>query len=144
MKRVYSSKLKAEVFALAPEQLKIFQQSGYTTPDAAEVIADAGAVRIEPPASSRAYAVFNCKSGAFRVRVKGCTVKGSETGAFVGEVVQAALIARLLENADPDKPKAAESRHVSGIASAVVEAIKKATENGGAAAPTAESEEVTE
>jgi len=92
MKKVYSSKLKAEVFALAPEQLKIFEQAGYKTPDAAEVIADAGAATIEPPASARAYAVFNLKSGAFSVRVRGCTVKGSETGAFVGEVVQASIM----------------------------------------------------
>lgn len=143
MKKVYSSKLKAEVFALAPEQIKIFQQSGYKTPDAAEVIADAGAVLIEPPAGARAYAVYNCKSGAFSVRVRGCTIKGSETGAFVGEVVQASIIARLLENADPDKPRAAD-KPASPIVSAIVEAFKKAAEGGDAAAPSAGSEEVTE
>lgn len=142
MKKVYSSKLKAEVFALAPEQLKIFERAGYKTPDAAEVIADAGAAVIEPPASARAYAVFNLKSGAFSVRVRGCTIKGSETGAFVGEVVQASIIARLLENADPDKPKTAD-KPASPLVSAIVEAFKKAAD-GGAAAPAAESEEVAE
>lgn len=144
MKRVYSSKLKAEVFALAPEQLKIFAQSGYKTPDAAEIIADAGAAIIEPPANKRAYVVFNFKSGAFSVRVRGCTLKGSETGAFVGEVVQAALTAKLLENADPDKPKSAD-KPASPIASAIVESIKRAADRtAGAAAPAAESEEVVE
>lgn len=143
MKRVYSSKLKAEVFALAPEQLKIFAQSGYKTPDAAAVIADAGAAIIEPPADKRAYVVFNYKSGAFSVRVRGCTLKGSETGAFVGEVVQAALTAKLLESADPDKPKAAD-KPASPIASAIVESIKRAADKAGAAAPATESEEVVE
>lgn len=126
MKKVYSSKLKAEVFALAPEQLKIFAQSGYKTPDAAEVIADAGAAIIEPPADKRAYVVFNFKSGAFSVRVRGCTVKSAAAGALVGEIVQAALTAKLLENADPDKPKAA-SKAASPLVSAIVESIKKAT-----------------
>ena len=50
MKKVYSQKASTEVFALAPEQLAVFKSAGYETPTAEEVIADAGAVRLTPPA----------------------------------------------------------------------------------------------
>lgn len=43
MKKVYSKKLGAEAYALAPEQLEVFRQAGYYAPKPEEVIADAGA-----------------------------------------------------------------------------------------------------
>ena len=70
MKKVYSKKLGGEVFALAPEQLEVFQNAGYQTPAPEEVIADAAAVKIEPPEGKRAYVVFDFKTGAFKVRTK--------------------------------------------------------------------------
>ena len=58
MKKLYSKQLGSEVYALAPEQLKVFASSGYEVPTPEAVIADAGAIRIVPPAGKRAYAVF--------------------------------------------------------------------------------------
>lgn len=49
MKKLYSKQLGSEVYALAPEQLKVFASSGYEVPTPEAVIADAGAIRIVPP-----------------------------------------------------------------------------------------------
>ena len=78
MKKVYSKKVGGEVFALAPEQLEVFRNAGYQTPAPEEVIADAGAAMLTPPEDKRAYVVLNLKSGEFAVRVRSCTLKGSE------------------------------------------------------------------
>ena len=43
MKKLYSKQLGSEVYALAPEQLKVFASSGYEVPTPEAVIADAGA-----------------------------------------------------------------------------------------------------
>ena len=107
MKKVYSKKLGGEVFALAPEQLEVFRNAGYQTPAPEEVIADAGEATLTPPEDKRAYVVLNLKSGEFAVRVRSCTLKGSEYSAVVGEIVQAGLLKRLAEQADPDRPKPA-------------------------------------
>ena len=55
MKKLYSKQLGSEVYALAPEQLKVFASSGYEVPTPEAVIADAGAIRIVPPAGKRAF-----------------------------------------------------------------------------------------
>lgn len=141
MKKVYSKKVGGEVFALAPEQLEVFRNAGYQTPTPEEVIADAGAAMLTPPEDKRAYVVLNLKSGEFAVRVRSCTLKGSEYSAVVGEIVQAGLLKRLAEQADPDRPKPAAP--AAGTASPFValfaEAIKKAfvggTEATGQTAP---------
>ena len=83
MKKVYSKKLGGEVFALAPEQLEVFRNAGYQTPAPEEVIADAGEATLTPPEEKRAYVVLNLKSGEFAVRVRSCTLKGSEYSAVV-------------------------------------------------------------
>lgn len=106
MKKTYSQRAGTEVFALSPEQIEVFKKAGYETPTAAEAIADAGAVKLTPPEGKRAYVAFDFKAGEFFVRVRTCTLKSSEVGAFVGEIVQAAITKRLAENADPDRPKA--------------------------------------
>lgn len=148
MKKAYSKRAGAEVFALAPEQLAVFQQSGYKVSTPEEVIADAGAVKLEPPEGKRAYVVFNFKTGDFSVRVRTCTLKnGKETGEIVGEIVQAGILKRLAENADPDRPKA-EPSAASPFASLLTEAIKKSFSgmvSAEAPAPAPEEgEEVTE
>lgn len=107
MKKVYSKKVGGEVFALAPEQLEVFRNAGYQTPAPEEVIADAGAAMLTPPEDKRAYVVLNLKSGEFAVRVRSCTLKGNEFSAVVGEIVQAGVLKRLAEQADPDRPKPA-------------------------------------
>lgn len=136
MKKVYSKKLGGEVFALAPEQLEVFRNAGYQTPAPEEVIADAGEATLTPPEEKRAYVVLNLKSGEFAVRVRSCTLKGSEYSAVVGEIVQAGLLKRLAEQADPDRPKPAAP--AAGTASPFValfaEAIKKAFVGGTEAA----------
>lgn len=161
MKKVYSKKAGAEVFALAPEQLEVFRQAGYKTPSPEEVIADAGAALLVPPEDKRAYVVLNLKTGEFVVRVRACTLKGKEASALVGEIVQAGMVKSLAEKADPDRPKPAAptapaapaAGAASPLASIFTEVIKKAV--GGAleqavassmqnaAAPTA-SEEVSD
>lgn len=158
MKKVYSKKAGAEVFALAPEQLEVFRQAGYKTPSPEEVIADAGAALLVPPEDKRAYVVLNLKTGEFAVRVRACTLKGKEASALVGEIVQAGMVKSLAEKADPDRPKpAAPTAPAAGaaspLASIFTEVIKKAV--GGAleqavassmqnaAAPT-DSEEVSD
>ena len=104
MKKYYSKTLGVEAFALDVAQLDILKKAGYTVPSPEAVIADP-AVRIEPPEDARAYVVFNFKSGAFTVRTRTQTLAGSEVGAFVGEVVSAAVLCSLVERADPDRPK---------------------------------------
>lgn len=153
MKKVYSKRAGAEVFALAPEQLEVFRKSGYETPAPEEVIADAGAATLTPPEGKRAYVVFNFKTGVFSVRVRTCTLEnGKATGELVGEIVQAGMVKRLAENADPDRPKAEPSAAgaPSPLASIITEALKKTLGGAKQAATTPpapapeESEEVTE
>lgn len=150
MKKAYSKRAGAEVFAIAPEQLAVFQKSGYEVSTPEEVIADAGTVKLTPPEGKRAYVVFNFKTGVFAVRVRTCTLKnGKETGEIVGEIVQAGILKRLAENADPDRPKAEHSTAGSSpFASLLTEALKKSFSG---MAPTAapapapeEREEITE
>ena len=83
MKKLYSKQLGSEVYALAPEQLKVFASSGYEVPTPEAVIADAGAIRIVPPAGKRAYAVFKFTTGAFVVRTSAETMTMQEVGTFV-------------------------------------------------------------
>lgn len=49
MKKLYSKKLGGEAFALDAAQLDTLKKAGYTVPSPEEVIADAAAVKIEPP-----------------------------------------------------------------------------------------------
>ena len=141
MKKLYSKQLGSEVYALAPEQLKVFASSGYEVPTPEAVIADAGAIRIVPPAGKRAYAVFKFTTGAFVVRTS------EETGTFVGEVVQAAIVCKLAENADPDRRKSeASGGQIASAVAALTAAIRRATGEAptGGDQAAAESPEVTE
>jgi len=106
MKKLYSKKLGGEAFALDAAQLDTLKKAGYTVPSPEEVIADAAAVKIEPPEGKRAYVVFDFKTGAFKVRTRTQTLAESEVGGFVGEVVSAAILCGFVERADMDKPKA--------------------------------------
>ena len=54
MKKLYSKKLGGEAFALDAAQLDTLKKAGYTVPSPEEVIADAAAVKIEPPEGKRA------------------------------------------------------------------------------------------
>lgn len=148
MKKAYSKRAGAEVFALDAAQLEVFKKSGYEVSTPEEVIADAGEVKLVPPEGKRAYVVFNFKTGVFSVRVRTCTLKnGKETGELVGEIVQAGILKRLAENADPDRPKAepAAAGTASPFASLLAEAIKKSFSGAAAPAPASvESEEITE
>lgn len=92
MKKLYSKKLGGEAFALDAAQLDTLKKAGYTVPSPEEVIADAAAVKIEPPEGKRAYVVFDFKTGAFKVRTRTQTLAESEVGGFVGEVVSAAIL----------------------------------------------------
>ena len=67
MKKLYSKQLGSEVYALAPEQLKVFASSGYEVPTPEAVIADAGAIRIVSPAGKRAFrnAFSHCSTARF-------------------------------------------------------------------------------
>ena len=94
MKKLYSKKLGGEAFALDAAQLDTLKKAGYTVPSPEEVIADAAAVKIEPPEGKRAYVVFDFKTGAFKVRTRTQTLTESEVGGFVGEVVSAAILMR--------------------------------------------------
>ena len=107
MKKLYSKKLGGEAFALDAAQLDILKKAGYTVPSPEEVIADAAAVKIEPPEGARAYVVFDFKTGAFTVRTRTQTLTDNEVGGFVGEVVSAAILSKFVERADPDRPKEA-------------------------------------
>ena len=95
MKKLYSKKLGGEAFALDAAQLDTLKKAGYTVPSPEEVIADAAAVKIEPPEGKRAYVVFDFKTGAFKVRTRTQTLAESEVGGFVGEVVSAAILCGL-------------------------------------------------
>ncbi len=160
MKKVYSKFFGGELYALDVEQLKIFAQAGYKTPKPEDVIADAGAAVVLPPDGKRAYVVFNGSTGAFSVRVKSDTLNPAAVGAFVGEVVAAAIICKQLEAADPDRPKPAPREVQPGqqtaaplndllfklgrtMAQAVREAAQAAPDAQGTT-PAAESPEVTE
>ena len=127
MKKYYSKTLGVEAFALDVAQLDILKKAGYTVPSPEAVIADP-AVRIEPPEDARAYIVFNFKSGAFTVRTRTQTLAGSEVGAFVGEVVSAAVLCSLVERADPDRPKkeASAASAASATASPIVNMLRDA------------------
>ena len=140
MKKLYSKQLGGEVYALTPEQLKVFASSGYEVPTPEAVIADAGAIRIVPPAGKRAYAAFKFTTGAFVVRTSAETLTMQEVGAFIGEVVQAAIVCKMAENADPDRPKPEAAG--GQIASAIRRATGEARTGGDQVA--AESPEVTE
>ena len=101
-----SSRILGEAFALDAAQLDTLKKAGYTVPSPEEVIADAAAVKIEPPEGKRAYVVFDFKTGAFKVRTRTQTLAESEVGGFVGEVVSAAILCGFVERADMDNPKA--------------------------------------
>lgn len=133
MKKVYSQKASTEVFALAPEQLAIFKSAGYETPTAEEAIADAGAVKLTPPEGKRAYVAFDFKKGEFFVRVKTCTLRGSEYSVLIKELIEAALLRGQVVQADPDRPKAAapaEGENVSLFVSLLTEGLKKSFTEG--------------
>ena len=57
MKKLYSKKLGGEAFALDAAQLDTLKKAGYTVPSPEEVIADAAAVKIEPPEGKRLRSV---------------------------------------------------------------------------------------
>ena len=151
MRKAYSKRAGAEVYALAPEQIEEFRKAGYKTPTPEEAIADAGAVKLEPPEGSRAYVVFDFKAGEFAVRVRTCTLKGSDYSSLCGEIIKAAILKRLAENADPDRPKAppaAGTSSAAGASSAIVELLKAALTKtiigaGATASPAAQTPTVT-
>lgn len=144
MKKLYSKKLGGEAFALDAAQLDILKKAGYTVPSPEEVIADAAAVKIEPPEGKRAYVVFDFKTGAFAVRTRTQTLKDSEVGGFVGEVVSAAILCNFVERADPDRQKA-EAPAASASASHLVNMLRDAIlrSASGKAAPAADEPEDT-
>jgi hypothetical protein len=125
MKKLYSKKLGGEAFALDAAQLDILKKAGYTVPSPEEVIADAAAVKIEPPEGARAYVVFDFKTGAFAVRTRTQTLTDNEVGGFVGEVVSAAILSKFVERADPDRPKEAVPA-ASATASPLVNMLRAA------------------
>lgn len=125
MKKLYSKKLGGGAFALDAAQLDILKKAGYTVPSPEEVIVDAAAVKIEPPEGKRAYVVFDFETGVFAVRTRTQTLKDSEVGGFVGEVVSAAILCNFVERADPDRPKA-EAPAASASASPLVNMLRDA------------------
>lgn len=133
MKKYYSKTLGVEAFALDVAQLDILKKAGYTVPSPEAVIADP-VVRIEPPEDARAYIVFNFKSGAFTVRTRTQTLAGSEVGAFVGEVVSAAVLCSLVERADPDRPKEATPATASPLVNMLRAAFLRAASDKAPAA----------
>lgn len=144
MKKLYSKKLGGEAFALDAAQLDTLKKAGYTVPSPEEVIADAAAVKIEPPEGKRAYVVFDFKTGAFKVRTRTQTLAESEVGGFVGEVVSAAILCNFVERADPDRPKA-EAPTASASASPLVNMLRDTIlrSASGKAAPAADEPEDT-
>lgn len=146
MKKLYSKRIGGEVFALDAAQLNVFAKNGYEVPTPEAVIADAGAIRIIPPAGKQAYAVFNFETGAFSVRICSQTLRKREIGAFIGEVVQAAAVCTAAEKADPDRVKADTEQNVSPFMSALVRSLERLAGNApaGGEHPAAESPEVTE
>lgn len=139
MKKLYSKKLGGEAFALDAAQLDILKKAGYTVPTPEEVIADAAAVKIEPPEGARAYVVFDFKTGAFAVRSRAQTLADNEVGAFVGEAVSAVILCKLAERADPDRPKEEAPPTISTLASALRDALVRTAGNSNKTA-SAESE----
>lgn len=115
----------AQTSALDAAQLDILKKAGYTVPSHEEVIADAAAVKIEPPEGARAYVVFDFKTGAFAVRTRTQTLTDNEVGGFVGEVVSAAILSNFVERADPDRPKGAAPA-ASATASPLVNMLRAA------------------
>lgn len=132
MRKAYSKRAGAEVFALAPEQIDIFKGAGYDTPTAEEAIADAGAIKLIPPEGKRAYVVFDFAKGEFFLRVRTCTLKSSELAGFVSELVQAAITKRAVESADPDRPKAepTSAATASPLGTLITETLKKSLLGG--------------
>lgn len=129
MKKLYSKKLGGEAFALDAAQLDILKKAGYTVPSPEEVIADAAAVKIEPPEGARAYVVFDFKTGAFAVRTRTQTLTDNEVGGFVGEVVSAAILSNFVERADPGRPKEATPATVSQLVNMLRDAFLRAANN---------------
>ena len=113
MKKVYSSKAKTTVYALSPEQLKVFRDAGYQTSTPEQVIADAANTRLIPPDGARALAIFDFNTGVFSVRVKTSILGPGETSNFVGEVVAADMLRLMAEQADPDRQLAAVPHNVA-------------------------------
>lgn len=147
MKKLYSKQLGSEVYALAPGTVESIRVERVRSPTPEAVIADAGAIRIVPPAGKRAYAVFKFTTGAFVVRTSAETMTMQEVGTFVGEVVQAAIVCKLAENADPDRPKPeASGGQIASAVAALTAAIRRATgeAHAGGDQAAAESPEVTE
>lgn len=134
MKKLYSKKLGGEAFALDAAQLDILKKAGYTVPSPEEVIADAAAVKIEPPEGARAYVVFDFKTGAFAVRTRTQTLTDNEVGGFVGEVVSAAILSNFVERADPDRPKGAASATASPLVNMLRAAFLRAASDKAPAA----------
>ena len=134
MKKLYSKKLGGEAFALDAAQLDILKKAGYTVPSPEEVIADAAAVKIEPPEGARAYVVFDFKTGAFAVRARTQTLADSEVGGFVGEVVSAAILSKYVERADPDRPKEAATATASPLVNMLRAAFLRAASDKAPAA----------
>lgn len=137
MKKVYSKRLGGEAFALAPQQLEIFRQAGYQTPTPEEVIADAGAATLIPPAGKKAHVAMNLRTGEFAIRVRSCTIKGNEAKALIADIVQAEIVMSLAKQADPDRPKPAAN--TSMVGAILAEALKRSR-----TAETVQSEEATE
>lgn len=129
MKKLYSKKLGGEAFALDAAQLDTLKKAGYTVPSPEEVIADAAAVKIEPPEGARAYVVFDFKTGAFAVRTRTQTLTDNEVGGFVGEVVSAAILSNFVERADQDRPKEATPATASPLVNMLRAAFLRAANN---------------
>ena len=130
MKKLYSKKLGGEVFALDAAQLDILKKAGYTVPSPEEVIADAAAVKIEPPEGARAYVVFDFKTGAFAVRTRTQTLTDNEVGGFVS----AAILSNFVERADPDRPKEATPATASPLVNMLRAAFLRAASDKAPAA----------
>lgn len=103
-------------------------------PSPEEVIADAAAVKIEPPEGARAYVVFDFKTGAFAVRTRTQTLTDNEVGGFVGEVVSAAILSNFVERADPDRPKEATPATASPLVNMLRAAFLRAASDKAPAA----------
>ena len=127
MKKLYSKKLGGEAFALDAAQLDILKKAGYTVPSPEEVIADAAAVKIEPPEGARAYVVFDFKTGAFAVRTRTQTLTDNE-------VVSAAILSNFVERADPDRPKEATPATASPLVNMLRAAFLRAASDKAPAA----------
>ena len=118
--------------------MKVFASSGYEVPTPEAVIADAGAIRIVPPAGKRAYAVFKFTTGAFVVRTSAETMTMQEVGTFVGEVVT--------EQGEREIDLPLIAYPMASAVAALTAAIRRATgeAHAGGDQAAAESPEVTE